>query len=116
MTPKRSSQPRLNFDKTMWTLVQHSAYSSRKKDLRFMNGLEEASVTAHTALAKRIVKLGGVLYADYGVCSDAGHAFMYPDDYYGLVPVAQSSGRYEPKVKIDGRSLYIPNPKGGGNE
>lgn len=113
---KKNCTPHRIIRRQLWTLVQHSAYAGAKKDEDFFGGLEEASVDDGTALARRIVAAGGVLYDEYGYASKVGLDYMYPSHvnnkpYRGLRPLAHKYGVFNDKLKIDGRSLFVPTPK-----
>lgn len=99
---------RRSFPAHLWVLVQHSAWAGRKRDKQFMGGLEEASVNEGSSLAKRIKAVGGKLYKEYMECCDEGYKYMYPDGYKGITPMADQFGEFHPRLKVDGRSIFLP--------
>ena len=86
----------------MHTVVQHSGYGYSRKP-EFERGLESRSVTK--TQAKKIEKIGGVLFETYQAAEAWAEKAMYTDDNEGLTPNAP--GEFATMV-VDGLRVYVP--------
>jgi hypothetical protein len=85
----------------VYAIVQHSGVSTGHAE--FEQGLEVAEVTG--AQARKVEKVGGIVFGDYVQADDFAERAMFPEGYDGFVPHAR--GTFS-DLEIDGRRVYIP--------
>ena len=93
-----------------WILVQHSGFIANGNK-QFTGGLEEEQV--NDVRAERLKAAGYAVYDSYFEASRAAFRFMYPENYEGLIPIADTVGTFGPSI---GRFSHIFRPKETSNE